>query len=178
MRAIAKVLCVAALTVGQPAHPEVSSVPLEELIKSSDQIVVATVTDVVESSATSRTVLHATALVKKTLKGSSLRRIRFVAYPSGPETMDSIEEANKGETVLLFLYRVQDQQFGIMNFGRGRMPLRTLGDKTYATVWAGDIILPKGAPVIQGPDPQFSFIVSVGLEYLEQQIAQSMNGAS
>ncbi|MGH8252382.1 MAG: hypothetical protein ACREVI_17105 [Steroidobacteraceae bacterium] len=173
MRALVMVLCVAALTAAQPAQSEISAVSLETLILSSDQIVIATVTRVTESSAVSGTVLHATATVAKTLKGSPLRTIRFVAYPSSPERMDSTEEANEGETILLFLYKRESPEFGLMNFGRGRMPLRKHGGKTYATLWASDIILPTGAPITPEPDPRFTFIVSVDFGYLEQQIAQT-----
>jgi hypothetical protein len=86
--------------------------------------------------------------------------------------MDSTEAANEGETILLFLYRQDKGTFGIQLFGRGRMPLRKLGGKTYATLWSPEIILPTDAPTIPGPDSRYDFIVSVELDFLEQQIAQ------
>ena len=74
-----------------------------------------------------------------------------------------------GESVLLFLYKQDDEEFGIKLAGRGRMPLRTVGATTYATLWT-DVVLPADAPVIPGPDARYSFIVSVELPYLERRI--------
>lgn len=171
------VVCYVAALLGSPlAHAKISGMSLAELIRSSDQIVIATVTRVTESTAGSRTVLHATAAVKHTLKGSNKRSVRFVAFPSFPDFMDSTETAIAGETILLFLSKHDDGEFGIKLAGRGRMPLRRIGGKTYATLSGEDVFLPSGAPVVPGPDARYSFIVSVDMGYLEQQIAHDTEG--
>ena len=85
--------------------------------------------------------------------------------------MDSTEDAVVGETALLFLYKGDDGTYGIKQAGRGRMPLRKLRGKTYATLWSDDIVLPAYAPVVPGPDARYKFIVSVELGYLKGLIA-------
>ncbi len=50
------------------------------------------------------------------------------------------------------------------------MPLRTVDGKTYVPLW-NDIVLPKAAPTVAGPDPRYGFIVSVELSaYIESLI--------
>ena len=169
MRALPLMLCVVVLAAAAPAYSKISVVTLEELTRSSDQIVTVKVTDVTRSQIESRVVLHAKAMVLQTLKGPPLTEIQFVAYPAGPDTMDSTEDAVVGETALLFLYKGDDGTYGIKQAGRGRMPIRQVGGKTYATLW-DDVLLPESAPAIPGPEPKYSFIVSVELSYLEKLI--------
>lgn len=163
------ILCCAGLLVASNSQSKIAAVLVDELIRSSDQIVVATVTQVVPAKVDAYTVKHATAAVHKTLKGRPLQSIRFVAVPANDHFMDSTADAIVGESVLLFLYKQDDEEFGIKLAGRGRMPLRTVGATTYATLW-NDVVLPADAPVIPGPEARYSFIVSVELPYLERRI--------
>jgi len=164
------ILCYAGLLLAAPsAQSRIAPVPVDELIRSSDQIVIATVTKVVVTMVESHIVKHAGATVHKTLKGRALQSIGFVAIPANDQFMDSTSDAIVGESVLLFLYKRDDGEFGIALAGRGRMPLRTMGATTYATLWK-DVVLPADAPVIPGPDARYSFIVSVELPYLERRI--------
>jgi hypothetical protein len=177
MRTLLAVLCLAVLTAGPRAYAKISVVTLEELIQSSDQVVLANIARVEESHVGSRTVLSVEARVIKTLKGKQLDHVRFLAYPSGPETMDSTDDAVVGEKVLLFLYEGSDGVYGIKQAGRGRMPISTRDGKVTAEIYANDIVLPAGAPVLPGSRPEYGFIVSVPLFYLEQQIDRVRKGA-
>jgi hypothetical protein len=163
------ILCCVGLLAAPISQSKIAAVLVDELIQSSDQIVIATVTQVVPARVDSYTVKHATATVHKTLKGRPLQSIRFMAVPGNEYFMDSTADAIVGESVLLFLYKQDDEEFGIKLAGRGRMPLRTVGAATYATLWT-DVVLPSDAPVIPGPDARYSFIVSVELPYLERRI--------
>jgi hypothetical protein len=169
MRATAIVICVAFGFGTSLAPAKISHVHFDELVQLSDQIVIATVTRVTVSTSGPVTVRHASAVVSHTLKGQDLRHLQFNATTGDFE--DSSDDAKVGEQVLLFLNRSADGGYGIALAGRGRMPLRQVNHKTYATLW-NDVVLPEGAPVIPGPDPKYTFIVSVELSYLEKLIAK------
>ncbi|ABF42540.1 hypothetical protein Acid345_3539 [Candidatus Koribacter versatilis Ellin345] len=47
--------------------------------------------------------------------------------------------------------------------GRGRMPIRTVNGRELATLWVGDVALPKDIHTFAGPEPKYSFIRSVAL---------------
>jgi hypothetical protein len=171
------IVCCAALLAAQISQSKIAPVPVNELIRSSDQIVIATVTHVLEDKADSYTVKHATATVRKTLKGRPLQSIRFRVVPANDRFMDSTADAIVGESALLFLYKQDNEEFGLKLAGRGRMPLRTVSAITYATLW-NDVVLPANAPVIPGPDARYSFIVSVELAYLERLVTLQEEGRS
>jgi hypothetical protein len=149
-----------------PASAKVAIIQIEELVARSDVIVVATVTGISPSPGNRH--VSAGAVVERTLKGSMTGTFRFLASPTW--TCD-VSTAVQGETVLLFLKRRPDGHFIIGHSGRGRMPLRTVGDKTYVTLWT-DVQLPSGAPTIAGPDSNASFLVAVELGYLEALISE------
>jgi hypothetical protein len=169
MRATVIVLSVACVFGASLAHSKISHMSIEELIQSSDQIVIATVTRVTVSTSGLVTVRHASASISRTLKGQDLPDLQFDATTGSFE--DSSDKAIMGEKVVLFLNRRDDGGYGIALAGRGRMPLRRVNHKTYATLW-NDVILPADAPVIPGPVPKYAFIVSVELPYLEKLIAK------
>jgi hypothetical protein len=142
--------------------------PIGELVSGSEEIVIATVTDVSSQSTSGTEKVYASAVVQRALKGSLAGTFRLWAYPTW--TCD-ISDAVKGETVLLFLKRGSDGYFSIQHAGRGRMPLREVDGRTYVTLW-NDVVLPRAAPTIAGPDPKYGFIVSVELRYIESLIIQ------
>jgi hypothetical protein len=155
--------CVALLFCSQVAQAKISAQYIAELIQSSDEVVIATVTEVSEASPSTGGFSVATAETKRTLKGVPVRTVRFYASPGW---ICDTSHAISGETVLLFLNGPTDGNFAIALAGRGYMPLRNVDGKEYATLWT-DVILAKDAPVIPGPDPKYRFIVSVELSYLE-----------
>jgi hypothetical protein len=169
MRATTIVLSLACVFGISPVHSKISHVSIDELIQSSDQIVIATVTQVTVSTSGPVTVRQASASVSRTLKGQDISKLQFDATTGFFE--DSSDKAIVGETVLLFLNLRDDGVYGISLAGRGRMPLRQVKHKTYATLW-NDVVLPENAPVIPGPIPKYHFIVSVELPYLERLIAK------
>ena len=113
------IVCCAALLAAQISQSKIAPVPVNELIRSSDQIVIATVTHVLEDKADSYTVKHATATVRKTLKGRPLQSIRFRVVPANDRFMDSTADAIVGESALLFLYKQDNEEFGLKLAGRG-----------------------------------------------------------
>ena len=160
-------LCVLFFAV--PAVAKVGPLPIERLVTGSDEIVIATVTDVSSAPTQDMQPVYANAVVQRALKGSLAGAFRFRAYPTWS---CDVSDAVKDEAVLLFLKRDSDGTFSIQYAGRGRMPLRVADGRTYVTLW-DDVVLPAAAPTIAGPDPRYSFIVSVELEYIESLIVKS-----
>jgi hypothetical protein len=154
-------LCV--FLCASPASAKVAAISIEELVAESDEIVVATVTELTPESVLRNQSVFARAAVKRTLKGSLTGTFQFLASPTW--TCDS-STAVQGETVLLFLKHHRDHHFVIAHSGRGRMPLRVVSNKDYVTLWS-DVRLPSGAPTIEGPEPRSFYIVSVELAYVE-----------
>jgi hypothetical protein len=157
---------------------EVAEIPLKELVTRSDLIVLAKVSKVEDGPADIKTeddrffprVKVATAQVVETWKGTALQEVRYVASPLW--TCD-ISDAEKGERVVLFLEsRKGSPILMIAHSGRGRMPLREVEDKTYATLW-DDVRLPKGIATIPGPEPKYSFIRSVELSKLKELVREN-----
>lgn len=159
--------CVTLLLCSQAAQAKISAQSVAQLIQSSDEVVIATVTDVSEPESSTGEARLATAEAQRTLKGAPVRTVRF--YASSGWICDT-SHAVVGETVLLFLNGPTEETFSIALAGRGYMPLRKIDGKDYAALWK-DVVLPNDAPVIAGPDPRYDFIVSVELSYLEALIA-------
>ncbi len=138
----------------------VGSIALDQLARESAIIVVAKVKSVSQPLIGKR---YAKAAVVEVWKGDQKERVEFLA--SRTWTCD-VSEARKGETVLLFLTKGgKSRSYEIAHSGRGRMPLRTVNGKEFATFWP-DIRLPKGTPTIDGPRPEWDFIRSVEIAIL------------
>jgi hypothetical protein len=143
---------VAAISVPSVMRAKVREVEFKDLAARSDLIVVATVSKVEDCPANLERVdpgmpalKVATARVIETWKGAPVREVRYVASPSW---VCDTSDAKKGERVVLFLARRKDSRFlSITHAGRGRMPLREVGAKTYAALH-DEVILPKGTPTI------------------------------
>ena len=90
------ILCCVGLLAAPISQSKIAAVLVDELIQTSDQIVIATVTQVVDAKIDSYPVKHATATVHKTLKGRPLQSIRFVAVPGNDHFMDSTADAVVG----------------------------------------------------------------------------------
>jgi hypothetical protein len=134
----------------------VAEITLRELIDMSDLIVVATVTKV-EKGTTYPPPAEphlpppeiATARVLETWKGTHFQEVSFLASPTW--TCD-ISDAKQGERVVLFLRSSKESRiYCVAHSGRGRMPLREVGSRTYATIWVHDVQLPRNTVTI--PDP-------------------------
>jgi hypothetical protein len=150
------------------ASARISSLPIEELIASSDEIVIAKVVELLPTSSAKGDLVYASASVEKTLKGKLSGSFMFVA--SAGWVCDT-SGAIKDETALFFLGHADNGMYYIQMAGRGRMPFREVGGKTYVTLW-DEVILPGDAPLIPGPDARYSFIRSVELGYIEGLIGQ------
>jgi len=156
----------------------VADITLKELVIRNDVIVLAKVltvedgpTDIKAENDRFPPVKVATAQVIETWKGSPVREVRYVASPL--QTCD-ISDAKKGERVVLFLKnRSGSPILMIAHLGRGGMPLREVGGKTYATLWTEDVLLPEGTATIPGPEPKYSFIRSVELRKLKELVRDS-----
>ena len=127
---------------------------LKELVDGSDLKVVANVTAVEDSPPDPEAKMKRFASVKvatdgvvETWKGTAGREIRFLASPSWPCDVSTAEE---GERVVLFLAkRKGGAVMMIGHSGQGRMPVRLVKGKTYATFW-DEVELPKRTATIQG----------------------------
>jgi hypothetical protein len=155
-----------------PAEAKVASITLKKLTESSDLIVVATETTVEDGPAglnlgeeTKSPIKVATARVVEVWKGKAGPDVRYIASPTW--TCD-ISEAKVGERVVLFLSKSKGVPFMLIEHsGRGRMPIRDVNGKPHATVWVGDVQLPRGVATIPGPEPEYGFIRSVDLDDLK-----------
>src|SRR5262249_39505911 len=152
---------------------------LKDLVDRSDRIVLAKVSAIEDGPADIRTendrffprVKVAKAQVIETWKGTPFREIRYVASPLW--TCD-IADAESGERVVLFLKsRKGSPIMMIAHLGRGRMPLREVEGKSYATIWSEDVRLPRGTVTIPGPEPRYPFIRSIELSKLKELARES-----
>jgi hypothetical protein len=144
------------------AFAKVGGLSLEELVRISDAIVVAHV-DRVSAALIGKK--WAVASITETWKGSTDSKIRFLASPTW--TCD-ISEAKKGETVVLFLVKDKNPtRYVLALSGRGRMPVREVSGKTYATFWP-EVKLPIDISTIAGPEPKWDFIKSLEVQKLRE----------
>lgn len=189
------------LLASAPLAPvKVGSTTLSEMVCVSDVVVVARVRASapvpVNPLARERLELFGRSLeigqleVETWLKGSPTEQ-PLVVVNQGTWTCD-ITGASVGERALYFLRREEPEsayqphlvgyteRFGerplhnVVHSGRGQMGLRTVAGRELATVWLGDVELPKGAPQEAGPEPEYAFISSLPLEWLKQQVAAEM----
>lgn len=157
-----------ACTVATQTFAKVASISFEKLVQNSDLILVAKVESVTRPLIGKR---YAKAKITEIWKGTQAEQIEFLASPTW--TCD-ISEAKKGETVLLFLSQGgKSRSYAIAHSGRGRMPLRTLEGKRYATIWP-DIRLPTNTPTIDGPEPKWDFIRSVDVTILRDLVEKEL----
>lgn len=146
---------------------KVASVQFTNLVVSCNLIVVAKVESVSFPLIGKR---YAKARVTEVWKGAKKETVEFLASPTS--TCD-ISEAKKGETVLLFLSKGgKSGSYSIAHSGRGRLPLRTVAGKSYATFWP-DVIFPKGVTTIEGPEPKWDFIRSVEVTVLQDLVKKA-----
>jgi hypothetical protein len=145
---------------------------LDELVRCSDIIVLAKVEAVTRPLIGKR---YAKATVTDVWKGTQIDRVEFLASPTW--TCD-ISAAKKGETVLLFLTKGgKSRSYAIAHSGRGRLPLRTVGSKSYASFWP-EIRFPMDTPNIDGPEPKWNFIRSVDVETLRDLVKKALQKKS
>lgn len=134
-----------ACAVATEATAKVAQISFEQLVWSSDLIIVAKVESVGPQLNGKR---YANAKVTENWKGPPTGRVEFLASPTW--TCD-ISQATEGETVLLFLAKENASRgYLIAHSGHGRMPLRSLGRKSYVK-FSPMVQLPKGTPTINGP---------------------------
>jgi hypothetical protein len=154
---VQKLPLIAFITVFAATHvfAKVGSIEFSNLVANCDLIVMAKVESVSSGLLGKK---YGKAKVAEVWKGTKTQSVEFLASPTW--TCD-ISEAKKGETVLLFLTKSDSSRsYVIAHSGRGRLPLRTVAGKSYATFWV-DVRLPQRTPTIDGPDPQWTFIRSV-----------------
>jgi len=167
-------LCLLSSLFISSAGARISSVPIEDLIATTDAIVIAKVTELLPTSSDKGDLVYASASVQKTLKGKLSGSFMFMA--SAGWVCDS-SGAIKDETALFFLGHADNGMYYIDMAGRGRMPFREVEGKTYVTLW-DEVILPKDAPLIAGPDARYTFIRSVELSYIEGLIRKHQRAAN
>jgi hypothetical protein len=156
----------------------VAEIAFKELVVHSDLIVLAKVLTIEETPPETKSgddrippVKVATAQVIETWKGAPLREVRYIASPLW--TCDS-SSAERGERAVLFLENRKGSPIMVIaHSGRGRMPLREVEGRSYATIWSEDVQLPKGTATIPGPKPKYSFIRSVESSTLKELVRES-----
>jgi hypothetical protein len=149
----------------------VGKITLKELVDGSDLIVLATETKVEDGPANLKLgeevispIKIATARVLEVWKGNTGHEVRYLASSTW---ICDISDAKVGERVVLFLMRPKDWPFMmIAHAGTGRMPIRDVEGKAFATIWTEVVRLPKGVMTIPGPATKYEFIRSVELSQL------------
>ncbi|MSR64609.1 MAG: hypothetical protein EXS18_02380 [Verrucomicrobiae bacterium] len=163
-------LLVLVLTLLAAAHcfAKVGGMRVEDMVRQSELIVLAKVESIEGAGGGKR---YAQARVVEIWKGAQTETVEFLASPTW--TCD-ISEAKKGETVVLFLCKSdKSRSYQIFLSGRGRMPIRTVKGKTYATLWP-EVGLPKDTPTIAGPEPKWDFIRSVEVSTLRDLVKSAL----
>jgi hypothetical protein len=150
----------------------VASISFDELVQGSDIIVVAKVESVSNPLIALIGKRYAKAKVMDVWKGAQMEQIEFRASPTWSCDTSS---AIKGETVLLFLKKGDESRsYAIMRSGTGRMPVRTVDGKSYATFYSDILQLPKDTPTIDGPEPEYDFIRSVEVDTLRIHVRKAL----
>ena len=185
-----------AAAASAPAR-SVGPMTLAEMVRFSDVVVVATVESVsehpvkeeveVERGRPGGTARLGTLRVERWIKGKPTAEAPVFLNQS-TWTCD-ITGADAGERALFFLGCASKEdglregivsyaeKFGdrpllrILHSGRGQMGLRIVAGEELATCWTGDVILPEGAPRRPGPDPEYSFIESIPLDWLAKEVS-------
>ena len=144
-------LILSCITAMVSLRGEVADITLRSLATSSDTIVVVKVTkiepaadDISDVGDEYPPVRVATARVLETWKGPDVKEVQFVATPT--EFCD-ISSAKEGETLVLFLDRRNRQPMHIAHVGRGRMAVRNIQGKSYATL-ADEVKAPGGVSIL------------------------------
>lgn len=184
-----------ALIVAAPA--KVAPMTLAEMVRWSDIVVIGSVVRVEEISPTAD--VHADESVVRAMPAVAEVRVErwikgaeqsepLVYYASSTWICD-ITSATVGERALFFFSRPSPvpaeelseeyrAAFGtrpvmwVVQSGRGRMPLSSIDGVDHATCWVGDVLMPKGAPLVPGPEPEYSFIKSIPVSWLEAEVAR------
>lgn len=150
MRSISLIfLWMLALASSNGAFAKIAPGPFENLVLTSDLIVVAKVEAVTKPE---RGAKYATAAISEILKGSAPRTINFRA--SGTFWCDC-SNAKEGEVVLLFLIRegpAPVSTYRIARHGLGRLPLLSENGKSYLD-FDGHAYLPPNTPTVTIPHP-------------------------
>ncbi|MFV1958860.1 MAG: HEAT repeat domain-containing protein, partial [Planctomycetota bacterium] len=170
----------AALAVcGSPAFADVAEIPLGRLAVGADVIIVGQVTRVIEVPVQpaeyvdllAPTATLAEITVEQWIKGAPRPKAVWL-FAEGTWICD-VTDATLGERAVYLLEAgglgdivtpdslarikaaVPDATVHRVAWsGRGRMPIREIGGKRYATVWTSDVWLPAEMGSIPGPDPR------------------------
>lgn len=141
-----------ALVWAPPADARIVPPRVDELARKSELIIVAKVQSV--SGKPGDDDRRAKATVSEVWKGP---KATTVEYHASPTWACDIADAEPGETVLLFLTDNEQGCWRIAWVGRGRMPVKSLKGRDYATPFM-DVIFPKetqSIPVREGDDNGF-----------------------
>jgi len=153
-------LLVAALTV--PVHGYVVVTPIEELVRLSDRIVLATVTEVRESHTAGRLIRHAKARVLESWKGYAADgEVEYIA--SAGWFLCDVSDAKVGETIVLFL-DCSERDCRITRYGNGRMLVDGAGASRVARFH--EVTFPAG--VVVSSSGKWPYCRSVQLDGLKQ----------
>ena len=175
----------ALLGIAGTAGAEVAPTTLGRLAAQADAVLVGRVTatrtvEVEMKPDTWRTIspkaLLAKVVVEQWIVGQP--RLEELWIWATPTWVDDTTTAAVGERVLWFLdergvddlvkpasERVIRKATGgasvwrVVWEGRGRMPLRTVGERDYASVWVTDVVVPSEFHTIPGADPRYPGIV-------------------
>jgi hypothetical protein len=140
-------ICVCCLLISAPpVHAMVIPPRIAQLAEASEMIVLAKVKSVNGWAIAKNR--RATATVIETWKGP---KTEIVEYRVSPTFACDISDANRDETVLLFLAKDKKAHWEIVWSGRGRMPLRMVNGKEYLTHF-GDVIFPAETVSIRTPE--------------------------
>lgn len=162
------VIALVILFAATQSFAKVASFEFSDLIAHSELIVIAKVESVSSPVLGKR---YAKARVTEMWKGTNVVTVEFLASPTW---VCDISQAKEGETVLLFLTKSDKlRSYVIAYAGRGRLPLRTVAGKSYATFWP-EVILPENIPTIDGPDPKLDFIRSVKVTLLRNIVKKTL----
>jgi hypothetical protein len=173
--AIPSLLAIGLALSPSSVRASVGTITLKELVDGTDLIVLATVTKVEDGPANLKLgedvfppIKIATARVLEAWKGNTGHEVRYLASSTW---ICDISDAKVGERVVLFLMRPKDWPKAwpfrvIAHAGMGRMPIRDVEGKAFATIWTEHVRLPKGVMTIPGPATKYEFIRSVELSQL------------
>jgi hypothetical protein len=157
-----------ALLAGSPLAAKVAPATLGDMVQRADFVGIVRV-DSVSTRIPLLKRRRASATILQSWKGQPSGTVHFIAQATW--TCD-ISEARVGEEAIVLV-----ECDRLVLAGRGRMPIFTRDGRRLAAVWP-DVQLPRGLRTEDGPEPEYSFIRSVGVDDLAAAVALSSSRAA
>lgn len=150
------VLVLLVLAAAGTSYAYSAVISIMDLTTKSEVVLLARVTIIRESRTAHGSEKRASAEVLEVWKGAATGRVEYIVSPVGWFACDT-SYGRIGETIVLFLERDKERDvYRISHFGRGRMPVLTVGNEPHASIY--EVTFAKDVVARQ---PRYPFLFTV-----------------